>query len=421
MGAYLDKPITKKDTAQASGNGFRAYVSSMQGWRSSMEDACLVECSLAGNEKVGFFGVFDGHGGVHASSYCMDHLLDCLTSQTDYKGEETTPEDYVLVYKKGYIQFDELVYQDQISHRVDHCGTTAITAFVTPTHIICANLGDSRCVLNNDGTAVPLSFDHKPSNDTEYNRISKAGGTVITGRVRGDLAVSRAFGDFSYKQVQGVPATEQWVIAEPDVKIIERNASQRYLLFACDGIWDAIPDIQKCITILDELLASCENPCDALSDLLELCLDWNSTDNMTVVLVLFEGAPKPDPEKVKARNNRKKEQEEIKMKLNEDSKKQMNKEDADTPIDPSDEFMNDPHGNNTESEKKEECSKENDYYVYCKGCGEYFEQNQLISHNQSCSASPEIIKRFVNRYESVLYKDVPDKYKQSNEEKQQEN
>ena len=41
--------------------------------------------------------------------------------------------------------------------------------------------------------------DHKPTNDAERERIVKAGGLVMTQRINGSLAVSRALGDFDYK------------------------------------------------------------------------------------------------------------------------------------------------------------------------------------------------------------------------------
>lgn len=78
-------------------------------------------------------------------------------------------------------------------------GTTASTVMITPTHIICANAGDSRSILVTEDRVVELSKDHKPSNDTELQRIRLAGGSVALGRVDGDLAVSRALGDFQYK------------------------------------------------------------------------------------------------------------------------------------------------------------------------------------------------------------------------------
>lgn len=62
-----------------------------------------------------------------------------------------------------------------------------------------ANAGDSRCVLARAGTAVPLSFDHKPDNEEEKLRIEKAGSTISEGRVDGNLNLSRALGDLRYK------------------------------------------------------------------------------------------------------------------------------------------------------------------------------------------------------------------------------
>lgn len=37
MGAVLDKPITEKETQRVSGNDMTAGISSMQGWRLTME------------------------------------------------------------------------------------------------------------------------------------------------------------------------------------------------------------------------------------------------------------------------------------------------------------------------------------------------------------------------------------------------
>ena len=62
-----------------------------------------------------------------------------------------------------------------------------------------ANIGDSRAVLCRNGKAFPLSTDHKPELQLEQNRIEKAGGYVTEGRINGSLNLSRAFGDFSYK------------------------------------------------------------------------------------------------------------------------------------------------------------------------------------------------------------------------------
>ena len=61
-----------------------------------------------------------------------------------------------------------------------------------------ANAGDSRCVVCRNGEAIEMSFDHKPEDEPEMNRIVKAGGKVTPdGRVNGGLNLSRAIGKFS--------------------------------------------------------------------------------------------------------------------------------------------------------------------------------------------------------------------------------
>ena len=75
-------------------------------------------------------------------------------------------------------------------------GCTATVILITPDKIYCANSGDSRAVLKQGEEAVPLSHDHKPDNELESKRISAAGHNVANSRVDGNLALSRAFGDF---------------------------------------------------------------------------------------------------------------------------------------------------------------------------------------------------------------------------------
>ena len=78
-------------------------------------------------------------------------------------------------------------------------GCTATVILVTRTEIICANAGDSRTVLSRAARAKEMSEDHKPDNAGEMARIQRSGGFVEDGRVNGMLALSRALGDFEYK------------------------------------------------------------------------------------------------------------------------------------------------------------------------------------------------------------------------------
>ena len=85
--------------------------------------------------------------------------------------------------------------------------------------LVVANAGDSRAVVcRAGGLTEPLSFDHKPLQNREMNRITNAGGFVNQfGRVNGNLNLSRSIGDLKYKQVPGIPPSEQMITAEPDI------------------------------------------------------------------------------------------------------------------------------------------------------------------------------------------------------------
>ena len=54
-------------------------------------------------------------------------------------------------------------------------------------------------MANKNGKMLELSHDHKPDNDEEMKRIKAGGGFVEESRVQGVIAVSRAIGDWEYK------------------------------------------------------------------------------------------------------------------------------------------------------------------------------------------------------------------------------
>lgn len=62
-------------------------------------------------------------------------------------------------------------------------GSTAICCLVTQKHLFFANCGDSRAVLSRGGKVALSTYDHKPINPTEKERIQRAGGSVMIQRV----------------------------------------------------------------------------------------------------------------------------------------------------------------------------------------------------------------------------------------------
>ncbi|KAL8712118.1 MAG: hypothetical protein Q9220_003552 [cf. Caloplaca sp. 1 TL-2023] len=139
-----------------------------------------------------------------------------------------------------------------------------------------ANVGDARIVLCRNGKALRLSYDHKGSDENEGKRISNAGGLILNNRVNGVLAVTRALGDSYMKDlVTGHPYTTETVI-QPDI--------DEFLILACDGLWDVCSD-QEAV----DLVRNTQDPQVASKQLVDYALARFSTDNLSCMLVRFDG------------------------------------------------------------------------------------------------------------------------------------
>lgn len=177
----------------------------------------------------------------------------------------------------------------------DTSGCTAVVSLLvseedSPGRVYCANSGDSRCVLGLAGEAKPLSFDHKPGNPEEHTRILNAGGFVEFDRVNGNLALSRAIGDFEFKQNSSLPAEKQIVTAEPQVIEHMCTGEEEFLVLACDGIWDCLSN-QQVVDIVRRGIAQ-GHEIDAITeDIIDRCLAPDAEvggigcDNMTLLIV----------------------------------------------------------------------------------------------------------------------------------------
>jgi len=298
MGGFLDKPVTTKATQVGQGkigeHLVRFGVSGMQGWRMEMEDEHVAVTEVAG-KPVGLFCVFDGHAGKKAAEHASAHIARILSLQDGFERAETDPDALGEALGETYMDIDvDLLELPKFRDGTDHSGTTALSVAVTPTHYVFANAGDSRAILvgGPSKSVIFSTSDHKPDNPGELARIQKAGATVFERRVNGDLAVSRALGDFYYKRQADIPPAEQPVSAQPDVTIVPRNlATDQFLLLACDGIWDVMNNEACAQFVLDKMNIGygLGRICELL---LDHCLELTSHDNMTAVLVAFPAAPK---------------------------------------------------------------------------------------------------------------------------------
>lgn len=299
MGAFLDKPKTDKHTDKGEGNGLRYGLSSMQGWRVEMEDAHCAVIGIPNLKDWSFFAVFDGHAGAKVSAYCAEQLVHAITTNEDFlRGNSdisTNPPDQDQVrkaIKTGFLSLDEKIRaMPEIISGEDKSGSTAVCVMLSPVHMFFANCGDSRALLCRDGHVAFSTQDHKPVNPEEKERIQNAGGSVMIQRVNGSLAVSRALGDFEYKNVQGKGPCEQLVSPEPEVFVEERSPNDEFAVLACDGIWDVMTNEDLCDFVRDrmQITDDLEHICNLVID---TCLHKGSRDNMSIVIIAFEGAPK---------------------------------------------------------------------------------------------------------------------------------
>ncbi|KAF8357882.1 ppm-2, partial [Pristionchus pacificus] len=286
MGQTLSEPVTTKESATCEDKRFKVGSSCMQGWRINMEDAHTHILSLPKDEGTAFFAVYDGHGGAKVSQYAGANLHDTIYSQAAYS------ENIEDALRSGFLALDEQMKNDD-DMKDDMSGTTAVAIIVKNGIAYCANVGDSRAVLSVNGRAVPLSYDHKPANEKEAKRIVAAGGWVEFNRVNGNLALSRALGDFAFKRNPKKSPEEQMVTAYPDViRMPLVPETHEFILLACDGIWDVMTN-QEVVDFVRERVAIGKDAKTICEELLSRCLAPDcqmgglGCDNMTAVLVLL--------------------------------------------------------------------------------------------------------------------------------------
>ncbi|XP_012233100.1 probable protein phosphatase 2C T23F11.1 [Linepithema humile] len=297
MGQTLSEPVTKKKSTCCRDNNYRVGSSCMQGWRIKMEDSHVHILSLPSDPDTAFFAVYDGHGGAAMAQHAGKHLHEYITKRSEYQAG-----DIVEGIQQGFLELDKAM-QNNAALRDEHAGTTVIALLIKDNILYSANAGDSRAVACVNGETVPLSRDHKPTLKDERKRIEAAGGFVEYKRVNGNLALSRALGDFIFKRNDRKPPQEQIVTAFPEVQQFPVNEDWEFVILACDGIWDVMTS-GEVVEFVRTRLAQTKlgdgeshqnvtiHPEEICEELLNCCLAPDALmgtgcDNMTVILVCF--------------------------------------------------------------------------------------------------------------------------------------
>ncbi|RNF01502.1 putative protein phosphatase 2C [Trypanosoma rangeli] len=278
-------------------------VGSLQGLRPTMEDEHFVRlnAAVAAGQPVSLFGILDGHCGRRVADLASKQVPD------NFIAHSALGENNALAFVESIIQADRAIFHAMGKGTGGGAGvscgsgggSTLIAAAVHGRMLYVACLGDARAVLYDGNTTIPMSEDHKPSSKREHTRILQCGGFVQFGRVCGILAVSRALGDYEFKfnGNRFIANKELMVSNVADVRQINLTDSSKFLLLACDGLWDVVENeeatqfVRDFLSYTPDVGSSPEATKRALNNccqkLAEFAVDRGSTDNVSVMLFFF--------------------------------------------------------------------------------------------------------------------------------------
>ncbi|GMY26331.1 probable protein phosphatase 2C 14 [Fagus crenata] len=211
-------------------------VSSVKGKKKFMEDTHKILPCLHGNSNKGFFGVYDGHGGKKAAEFVAENLHTNILEMMENCKEPTAKEEAV---KAGYLKTDQEFLKQGLGS-----GACCVTTLIEGQEVLISNVGDCRAVLCRGGVAEALTRDHRVEQEDERKRIEDKGGYVEFRRggwrVHGILSVSRSIGDAHLKD---------WVLAEPDTKVLKLTPDMEFLVLASDGLWEQVGEQEAIDTV----------------------------------------------------------------------------------------------------------------------------------------------------------------------------
>ena len=270
------------------------------------QDSYFIQKNFAGHKDYIYMSVCDGHGinGHHVSNFIKTILPIDMSENLKHRNILTETEKTHEIIKETFIIANDKLVENQEIDSI-FSGTTCVSVIFTPEKLICPNIGDSRAVLarydvnKKKYIAIDLSRDHKPTELDEKKRIIENDGRIQPFLEDGEyvgperiwikeeevpgLAMTRSFGD-------RVAATVG-VISEPEIKEIEFDINDKYMIIASDGIWEFISS-QECIDIISNFYE--KNDIKGCSKYLyeESSKRWlkeeEVIDDTTLILVFFE-------------------------------------------------------------------------------------------------------------------------------------
>eukprot|EP00912_Choanoflagellata_sp_UC4_P002290 UC4_evm6s1442 len=264
--------------------------------------------------RYSFYGVFDGHGGKEAASFCSTRLKDELS--VDLGNGLPPVAALVNAYAATEVAWWREVIRDGVCQ--DSSGTTGVSVLVDNkiSALFVANVGDSRALIIRENNkkrklsakvnkqrsstleVVALTKDHDVMNNTEKRRIKCAGGDIDEdGYINDRVQTARSLGDIDAKLIRddyideadenNTPVIVQHsmaIVATPEIKVHYIDESRdRFLVLGCDGLFEESEDMNWIAnTIANDLKKS---PLALARALVAEALRRGSSDNVTAISI----------------------------------------------------------------------------------------------------------------------------------------
>jgi serine/threonine protein phosphatase PrpC len=257
----------------------KIYFTSVKGRRDTNEDRHNVILNINNDNPklnpINLFGIYDGHGGSWVSKYLEANIPNYYMDKKFVPpfNDEFHTKVFLLIqsellknplgYSNGSTCLLNIMYRDKLTNTLN---------------MNVVNLGDSRMtIVNSKGISQFVTTDHKPDDSIEKSRLTKMGGEIYKdseGVYRiGDLSLSRAFGDGD---------NAPYISQKPDIFNIKIAPDTKYIVMACDGLWDIIEseDLGSVIKTITK-----KNPSNIAVELAKWALEKGSTDNVSVIVI----------------------------------------------------------------------------------------------------------------------------------------
>jgi serine/threonine protein phosphatase PrpC len=258
------------------------------------EDRYNSFCFSSSKCKFRCYCIFDGHGGslkmgpTHIADYCIENLHHRLVTGlvANYSDDvNINIKTIINIFAYFDIEMHKLYLESKLMY-----GTTCtmILIDVDKNKIYQVNLGDSKSIIFTGNTILSETKDHNPADEIEKARILESGTFILHDRIKGDLAVSRGFGDYGYKRI--ITETDNVfepingaVSCIPDIKVLD-VVDDMYIILTSDAPYEnPLLTSQALVDMFNTYYP--KNNLDDTARAMTYNIAENSTDDTTIIIV----------------------------------------------------------------------------------------------------------------------------------------